>query len=167
MANVWIVSDTHFGHANIIKYCDRPFADADEMDAALIKNWNSKIKKDDKVFHLGDVIMGKGAKEKLKEIIPKLNGNIHLIKGNHDNFSNQVYLDAGFKTVSEYPIIYAGFYILSHEPVFINETMPYLNIHGHTHQNDYGGKGYFNASLEKTNYMPIAFEDIVKEVSND
>ena len=54
----FFVSDTHFNHTNIIKYCNRPFNNADEMDAALIKNWNTKVPKDGIVYHLGDFAWG-------------------------------------------------------------------------------------------------------------
>ena len=56
MAKIWLISDTHFGHTNVIKYCNRPFESSDEMDKTIIKNWNNTIKKYDKVFLLGDVV---------------------------------------------------------------------------------------------------------------
>ena len=134
------------------------------MNEEIIKKWNAKVKKEDKVFHLGDVIMGKNAKENLKQIIPRLNGRIILIKGNHDHFSNETYLEAGFSEVYNYPIVYRDFYILSHEPVFLNDSMPYANIHGHVHQNSLGFKNYLNASIEVLNYEPILFDELIKKL---
>src|SRR5690606_36562794 len=57
---VWFTSDHHFGHANIIKFCNRPYADADEMDRALVEKWNDVVGPDDMVFHLGDFTLGGG-----------------------------------------------------------------------------------------------------------
>lgn len=76
---IWLTSDTHFGHARIIEYCDRPFANVGSMDAYLINNWNQVVKPDDTVFHLGDFCMG-DPKKYLKE----LNGNKVFLLGDHD-----------------------------------------------------------------------------------
>lgn len=80
--NVFFTSDTHFYHDNIIKYCRRPFKDAAQMNEVLIENWNSTVSPDDTVFHLGDFSYG-GSAEWVK-VLDSLNGNIHLIVGNHD-----------------------------------------------------------------------------------
>jgi len=78
MSDIWFTADTHFGHANIIKYCDRPFQDAHEMNVTLTNNWNSLVKPNDTVYHLGDFSFNAG------KYIDKLNGKIILIYGNHD-----------------------------------------------------------------------------------
>lgn len=80
--HTFFTSDTHFNHANIIKFCNRPFKDVEQMNDVMIANWNSVIGKDDKVFHLGDFCLG-GAAEWTK-ILDRLNGKIYLIMGNHD-----------------------------------------------------------------------------------
>lgn len=77
---------THFGHSNIIQFCDRPFASVEEMDYNLIKNWNEKVPPDGLVFHLGD--FGWGGYQEYKKIRDQLNGKIILIKGNHKYFIN-------------------------------------------------------------------------------
>lgn len=79
---IWFTSDTHFGHSNIIKFCSRPWKNTEEMDKALISNWNSVVKKDDIVFHLGDFAFHSNSK--WRRIIESLNGEIHLVLGNHD-----------------------------------------------------------------------------------
>ncbi len=78
---VFYIADTHFGHANIIKHCNRPFESADEMDNTLIENWNNVVGKDDIVIVVGDFAF-KGATH--TEYLAKLNGKIYLVRGNHD-----------------------------------------------------------------------------------
>ena len=72
----------HFGHANIIRFCNRPFQNVEEMNEVLIENWNKVVSKDDTVFHLGDFAFG--GSSVWNSIIPRLNGHINLIIGNHD-----------------------------------------------------------------------------------
>lgn len=81
MGEIYITSDTHFSHANIIHYCDRPFETVREMDDALIEKWNSVVTPNDTVWHLGDVFWHHGEAHR---IAPRLNGSKFLIKGNHD-----------------------------------------------------------------------------------
>ena len=80
--HTFFTSDTHFNHANIISFCNRPFKDVEQMNEVMIANWNHVIGKDDSVFHLGDFCLG-GAAEWTK-ILDRLNGKIYLIMGNHD-----------------------------------------------------------------------------------
>lgn len=158
MSRVFVTSDQHFGHTNVIKYCERPFDTIEQMDYEIIKRWNNTVGKLDKVFVLGDFSFHD--EQKTKDILEKLHGTKSLIMGNHDRKRITSYYDMGFKEVSKYPIIYADFYILSHEPMFINGTMPYINIHGHTHQLNYmdgANRHHYNVCVEKTNYTPILF----------
>ena len=80
--HTFFTSDTHFNHANIIKFCNRPFKDVEQMNDVMIANWNSVISKDDTVFHLGDFCLGSAAE--WTKILDRLNGKIYLIMGNHD-----------------------------------------------------------------------------------
>ena len=81
----FFTSDPHFYHTNIIKHCNRPFANAEEMNAELIKRWNSKVKPGDRIFVMGDLFFGPvRSREQVEGILKQLNGNIVLIKGNHD-----------------------------------------------------------------------------------
>ena len=77
MTNIWLTSDTHYSHSNIIKYCNRPFDDAKHMDQALLENYNSVVKPNDIVYHLGDFGFN-------TETARYLQGRKHLIIGNHD-----------------------------------------------------------------------------------
>jgi len=150
MTKIYITSDHHFFHGNIIKYCDRPFKDYEEMNDVMIKKWNEVVKEDDIVIHLGDFAF----RGKAYLIRPKLNGTIILVKGNHDlNIQDT----DGFIIVEGNLII--GNLILSHRPL---EEIPvgFKNIHGHIHNKD----SYFgtNVSVEKTDYTPILLESLNK-----
>lgn len=137
---VFIISDTHFGHSNIIDYCNRPFRkpdgtpDTELMDKTLIKNWNSVVSKNDLVLHLGDVALC--SRERFKEIMSQLNGRKILIKGNHDNWSDEFYRESGFEYVSRYPIVWNEFFLLSHAPLQMSNTTCYFNYYGHVHNDD-------------------------------
>ena len=158
-----VIADTHFGHTNIIKYCNRPFSCTEDMDEALIKNWNETVSNNDVVLHLGD--FGVGNKEYVENIIKKLNGKKILIKGNHDNWSDSFYRDAGFNYVSKFPIIYGGspdnngFYMMSHAPLLLSETTPYFNYYGHVHNDTRYSDSPTSkcVSVERIGYRPYCF----------
>jgi calcineurin-like phosphoesterase family protein len=94
---LWVTSDPHFNHFNILKYCDRPFIDVDDMNAAIIARYNQKVKPTDICYFLGDI--GTGTTEELTNIIQSLNGTKILIRGNHDKASLSAYLNMGFSAV--------------------------------------------------------------------
>lgn len=163
MSNTFIISDMHFGHNEIILYENRPFKDIEEMDKFIIENWNKTVEKDDRVFILGDVSFYN--KEETTNIINLLNGYKILILGNHDKDKAVTWWqEVGMDQVIEYPIIFEGFYMLSHEPLYISKNMPYMNIHGHIHHLKYDDSQFFNVSVECINYTPISFEKIKASV---
>jgi calcineurin-like phosphoesterase family protein len=82
MNEIYFTSDTHFGHANIIKFVNRPFENVQEMDEGLIQNWNAVVKKNDTVYHQGDVAYWRRYDPSV--VLGRLNGSIHLVLGNHD-----------------------------------------------------------------------------------
>lgn len=84
--NIFFTSDTHFFHANSIKFDKRPFTSVDNMHKGLIKRWNSVVKPNDYVYHLGDLGMPKGpyAAKQMQNIISQLNGRKIILRGNHD-----------------------------------------------------------------------------------
>lgn len=160
MSRVWLIADLHFGHTNVIKYSNRPFQNREEMDQFMIEKWNSVVAKDDKVFVLGDFSFY--GKEKTEQIMKTLKGNKILILGNHDKgHGMNWWKEVGFKEVYKYPIVYREFLILSHEPVFMNDHMPYLNIHGHLHENKIDALYYYSVSVENIEYTPINIENII------
>ena len=150
-----VIADTHFGHANIIKFCNIPFNTVQEMGVKLIQLWNETVNKNDVVFMLGDFAFGKDI---IPQIVPLLNGEKILIKGNHDTYPNEFYRKCGFKEVSKYPILF-DFYLMSHEPLQLSETTPYFNFYGHVHNDN---KYIDNAtskcvSVERIGYRPYNF----------
>lgn len=159
----FFIADTHFGEDNIRRYEDRPFDTVNEMDEVLIANWNKTVSPTDEVYILGDF----GADGREEEILLKLNGTKYLLKGNHDIKSNDYYRSAGFAEVYDMPVLYKGFWILSHDAVYVNRNMPYANLFGHVHNNpiikDYSSQHYC-VSVERINYTPIGFGDIAKRV---
>lgn len=161
---VFVISDTHFGHENIIQFCGRPFANADEMDEAILTNWNETVKDDDIIYHLGDVYFGKSP-----DFLYKLKGRKRLILGNHDNPKDQV-LSKVFEKIMlwrkwpEYQVI------LSHMPLHETALPPnkgkysfekYINIHGHIHNNVPPSQHHVNVSVEQTNYSPVELEAVL------
>lgn len=130
---VFLTSDLHFGHKNIIEYEKRPFRNVEDMNAGIIKNWNKIVSNDDMVFCLGDVSFG-GA-EMTKECVSQLQGKKILIMGNHDRGrSISWWMDKGFDEVYRYPIMYNGFLILGHEPPdYMSDATPYYFAYGHVH----------------------------------
>lgn len=163
-----ITSDTHFGHTNVIAYCARPFRSVKEMDAELIKRWNARVSKDDIVYHLGDFCF-RAPQEKVKELVSKLNGRIILVMGNHDSHPNKWYIECGFINATRYPIIVDQNIILSHEPPAPELiSSKYFYVFGHTHEKHSFTEDNFENTkcvcVERTEYAPINFNDILKEV---
>jgi calcineurin-like phosphoesterase family protein len=87
--DIWFTSDPHFGHDKIIERCRRPFLSVEQMNNVLIERWNSRVKQKDSVYLLGDVFLQMTQAEAM-EIRNKLNGNIHLILGNHDGVAKHI-----------------------------------------------------------------------------
>ena len=130
----WFTSDTHFGHCNIMKYCNRPFKLLDEMNSTLIQNWNSRVKENDTVFFLGDFCFksgsnrGEGISVKASEWKAKLNGSVVFIKGNHDRNNS-------LKTpIHSMQIIMGGYKMnMVHRPQDVNFDYD-INLVGHVHE---------------------------------
>lgn len=169
--DIWVTSDTHFFHENVIKYSNRPFKDAKEMNECLVDNWNSVVKPGDKVYHLGDVAMGPEHREELPSLLSKLNGSKRLIVGNHDDIP---WLSKGgwFKKVMLWRVFTEWNLLLTHVPIHessIHERIVVaggVNVHGHIHTYDSPNGPYFNACVEKHNYTPIHIEDILSGVQS-
>jgi calcineurin-like phosphoesterase family protein len=98
MGNIWFTSDHHWGHANIIRFSGRPFADVEAMNEALIANWNRVVGENDTVYHLGDIFMLPG--DQAKRLRERLHGRICLVRGNHDKTAET--LKSAFEWIKDY-----------------------------------------------------------------
>ena len=157
---IFITSDQHWYHFNIIKYCDRPFVHIGIMNMIMKRNWNSIISDNDIVIHLGDIALCSQAE--LCDLRQSLNGTIILIKGSHDRSKKQL-AEAGF-IVGSNPM-YIGKYILSHVPLADSQIPKgMINIHGHIHEKKTTG-ARINICVEQTNYYPVRLEDVEKRGS--
>jgi len=173
MKNVWFISDTHFGHANIITftYSEAPlraFSTVEEMDETIIQNWNRIVKPYDRVYHLGDVAMSK----KHIATVGRCNGHKVLLRGNHDIFKLSDYTPY-FEDVRAYKVYPAHGLICSHIPVHPKQLGLRFttNVHGHLHANfipdptyseNRPDPRYINVSVERTNYTPVNLDEIIQ-----
>ena len=150
---LWLITDTHIGHRNIIKYCDRP----NNCDRMILENWKKLVKSTDTVIHLGDVAW---SDEHLQKVL-KLPGKKILVKGNHDNKSTFYYMDAGFTlVVSSMLMSLNGMNVLfSHQPIFDHTAD--INIHGHQHDlhREDMTKLYLPLAIETMGYRPIPVDE--------
>ncbi|GLU29488.1 metallophosphoesterase family protein [Brucella sp. NBRC 12950] len=163
MRNIWFMSDTHFGHANIIKYSRTQFDSVDEMESTIIESWNEKVSSQDLVYHLGDFAWS--AKD-AKRVRPKLNGSIRLIVGNHDDIP--ALASAGlFQRIQMWRQFSEIGVTASHVPMRREQIRHgSMNVHGHVHGNTNGLESFhFDVSAESLNYSPIHF-DVIAEWAN-
>lgn len=194
MSEIWFSSDHHFGHANIIRFCDRPWTashypyspDVDAMNEALIELWNETVAPDDEVYYLGDAVMGK-----INETLPLiglLNGTIHLTLGNHDRPHPmhgkkslgwvKRYIDAGFSSVFTSQVITDGkvsfdlchfpFESDSHDKDRFTEwrlkRRGRLLICGHVHDAWKVRDDQINVGCDVWDYRPVHFDTIRHEL---
>ena len=158
----WIISDTHFGHKNILK--SRPFDTLEQMHQRIILNWNRVVGKNDIVYILGDFSFYN--KTKTKEIVDQLNGKLILITGNHDKKARWYY-DLGFHQVAHQMLLldFGRYITLSHKPIDIRQIRD-INLHGHIHNNLKHKLGihYYNVNLEFSNYTPTNYDELVENL---
>ncbi len=158
MSNVFLISDTHFGHRKILEFEKefRPFNSIEEHDEFIVNQWNKTVSKRDVVYHLGDVLFGTNAFESFS----RLNGTIKLILGNHDQYPTETYLQYVNKVHGSYK--FDG-NILTHIPIHESQFMRFKrNIHGHLHSKRLDDDRYVNCSCEQIGLTPIAYEDLKK-----
>ena len=176
MPSVFLVSDTHFGHLGVCKFTRndgvtklRPWDNPDEMDEEMVKRWNETVRPNDKVYHLGDVVINR----KAMGIMRRLNGDKVLIRGNHDIFRDDEYRQY-FRELRAYHVMNGM--ILSHIPIHTESLGRFgTNIHGHLHANRVmtGIKNskidprYHCVCVEQTDYRPILFEDVIKRIKEE
>lgn len=154
VTKVHIISDSHFFDEKIIKHLKRPFKCLDDMHQSMIQDWNRKVGKDEIVLHLGDYSCG-GNVHELKKITKELNGIKVLVKGNHDDMSNQFYRYIGFDRVVEGELV-VGNYVFTHKPdisLLFTHNHNLVNYHGHSHKYQYG-RQYVNVNVDIMGYKP-------------
>ena len=185
MPATFLVSDTHFGHektCTMFKRADgtplRPFKTVEEMDEEMVRRWNERVGKKDKVYHLGDVVINR----KYLEILGRLNGDKVLIRGNHDIFKLEDYTKY-FRDVRGYHVMNGM--IFSHVPVHPESLGRFgVNVHGHLHYqrvkkivgvdktgaftySDEIDPRYHCVCVEQTDYTPITLEEVKKRVLDE
>ena len=186
MPTTFLISDTHFGHektCTVFKRADgsplRPFASAEEMDEFMVKAWNDRVRPNDKVYHLGDVVINR----KFLSVLGRLNGDKVLIRGNHDIFKLEDYT-AYFRDMRGYDV--KNGMILSHIPVHVESLGRFgVNIHGHLHANrvmrmrgvdvktgevlysDEIDPRYHCVCVEHTDFAPISLEEVYERIRNE
>lgn len=151
----WFIADTHFSHANIIKYANRPFANVEEMDLALIENWNQCVGEDDQVFFLGD--FGLGSVQYLQSICARLKGNKICIRGNHDANPNRMNR-IGFSVVLEAAFLKIGHHNVELIHVPTDPPLAHFQLHGHVHDKKPNKLilNQLNLCVEVWDYKPVS-----------
>jgi len=183
MPAVFLTSDTHFGHTGVCRFTEadgvtkiRPWTDPHEMDEEMIKRWNDTVRPNDKVYHLGDVVINR----KSLATLARLNGDKVLIRGNHDIFRDDEYR-LYFRELRAYHVMNGM--ILSHIPLHEASLGRFgVNIHGHLHSkrvkkargidastgatlySDENDVRYHCVCVEQTDFTPILFEDVIKRI---
>jgi calcineurin-like phosphoesterase family protein len=186
MPAVFLTSDTHFGHAGVCHFTEadgvtkiRPWTDPDEMDEEMVRRWNDRVRPNDKVYHLGDVVINRRA----LKTVSRLNGDKVLIRGNHDIFRDDEYREY-FRELRAYHVMNGM--ILSHIPLHEASLGRFgVNIHGHLHSarvkkargidaktgatlySDKIDTRYHCVCVEQTDYTPILFEDVIKRIEDE
>ena len=182
---IFFTIDLHFGHENVIRFDNRPFNTVEEMDEEMIKRWNTKVGKGDIVYVLGDFIW-KAATNEAVSIIRRLNGQIILIKGNHDRFLHNAAAKKALAGIKDYDDICVTLEdgttrrcILSHYfiPFYNGHRYQAIHLHGHSHfteesaeevriTTELNEKGYdlkiYNVGCMYWNYTPITLDEILE-----
>lgn len=177
---VWVSSDTHFGHANIIRYSNRPWHSVDEMNAGLIQRWNSCVKPNDIVYHLGDFTLSKDL-EQIDEWLGAINGTIRLVRGNHDDWT-QKSIDGlknrhkikWIKDYAERKFVVDGKkhkVVMCHFPMLFWHGSHYgsIHLHGHCHGNAQPhnvGVRRYDVGVDCNNWHPVSMECIIRRLSS-
>lgn len=172
-AKVFFTSDTHFTHANIIRFCSRPFKNVEEMDETMIANWNRVVSENDIVFHLGDFCMG--GSSKWTNVLNRLNGKIYLIIGNHDMKNLKQSCSDRFEKVAMQMYIE-----VDKQKIYLNHC-PFLCYggayrdtwqlfgHVHTNKNNTGIDAprlemlfptQYDVGVDNNNFTPVSFEQV-------
>lgn len=162
---IFFTADHHFGHSNIIKYENRPFANAQEMDEEMIKRWNQRGGPKDQVYHLGDVSLLRP--ETTKEILDRLNDKIYLVKGNHDKSVLKPVCAKRFEWIKDYhflkvpngPMIALMHYCLR---VWDRKRhdVQHLFVHSHSNLPEIKEELAVNVGVDCWDFYPASLEEL-------
>lgn len=169
MPENYYISDLHLGHANIIRLCNRPFASVEEMDHALIDNWNARLHQNDHIYIIGDFSYKSACP--VSKYLDELKGHKHLIIGNHDGkWMCHFDIDGYFESVDEQLEIFDGSrgVIMNRYPLMTFPRKRYM-VYGHIHANKPDScwpvlQRYdhaLNASVEVNEYMPVTLDELI------
>ena len=181
--NRFVISDHHLGHTNSwekFKLEDgsplRPFTSTEEMNETMIERHNAKVKQQDTVYFLGDVVINK----KYLELVKRMNGSKILVRGNHDIFKDEEYREVGFEQLHGVRVFVDKF-ILSHIPLHpdcVTERFR-VNVHGHLHANQVMSwqvidedivykpdPRYLCVCVEQTDYTPLHFDEVEERIQD-
>ena len=162
---IYFTGDTHFGHKNIIEYCGRPFADVETHDRALIDNWNSVVKPGDTVFHLGDFAFRRtfdGHDGSDRDYESLLQGNMILIKGNHDRKHPKSIIESLTVRFDCHRIF------CIHDPALANPLM--LTLCAHVHEKwkiQHQGFPIVNVGVDQWDFKPVTLEQIMNFIRKE
>ncbi len=170
---IFFTADPHFGHANIIKYCNRPFASAEEMDRVLISNWNNKVGPADDVYILGDFSLKGPAGA--AACLNALNGRKHLILGNHDDFALKESFDrALFIEIKEQLMLETEglkIWCFHYPTLFWPEcNAGSIHLYGHIHNNAHDTRvagrllNALNVGVEVCDYAPLSLPEVMERL---
>lgn len=156
---LWVISDTHFGHTNIIRYADRPA----DHEWRMIEAWAERVAPADTILHLGDLCLC--GREKMAGIVELLPGRKLLVRGNHDRRSDGWYAQMGFTVIAPPTLEVCGWTVrLTHvpDPTLVRHPR-HLNVHGHIHTEVHPDRRLVNVAVEQTGYAPVDLEALVRE----
>jgi calcineurin-like phosphoesterase family protein len=160
MNNLFFTADTHFDHANIIKYCNRPFSSLKEMNDSLIENWNHVVKPEDIVYFLGDF-----AFHRPEYFANVLNGHKRLVIGSHDKDLKSLYRPWAFEEVSPLKEINVGgqSVTLCHYAMrrWLKSHYGAWHLYGHSHGNLPPIGKSWDVGVDNNNFAPLSWQDIV------
>lgn len=171
---LWFTSDTHFGHDNVIKYCNRPFSSCEDMNETMIRNWNAVVSPDDEVWHLGDFAFR--SIEFARQIFDRLNGCKHLVRGNHDRQGHTT-LFTTCRLGSDRTLGLGGDLFpdgvhveLVHDPARKRSEAKYV-LHGHVHEvwaeRNLDGIRYVNVGQDVRGFRPISLDEVLALLKKD
>ena len=168
MNNIWLTGDTHFQHKALVQFFRKQFATVEEMDETMVENWNKRVKKGDRVYHLGDFALG--AASSARVIADRLNGQIFLIRGNHDRVADHKLMADRFVWIKDY----FGLKIGEQKIYLCHYAMRTWNcmhhgswmLHGHSHGSlpelDHRS---FDVGVDCWNFAPVSYDEVAAKMA--